>query len=72
MDGFGDVGDGEVLGGFEVGDGAGDFKDAVVGASGESLLEHGALEELFSVGRELAVGANLTGGHLRVGEDFLL
>lgn len=72
LDGFGDVGDGEVLGGFEVGDGAGDFEDAVVGAGGESLLEHGAFEEFFGVGRELAVSANLAGGHLGVGEDFFL
>jgi hypothetical protein len=41
-----------------------------VGAGGESLLEHGALEEFLGVGGELAVGANLTSSHLRIGEDF--
>jgi len=35
-----DVGDG-----FEVGDGAGDFEDSVVGAGAEALLLHGALED---------------------------
>ena len=42
----------KLCGGFEVGDGSCDFEDAVVGAGGESLLEHGAFEEFFGVGRE--------------------
>ena len=58
------------LGAFEVGDGAGHFKDAVVGAGGEALLLHGALEKPLGVGAEFAVGANLARGHLRVGVDF--
>ncbi len=70
LDGFGEVGDGEVLGAFEIGDGAGDFEDAIVGAGGEALLLHGALEQPLGVGAELAVGANLARGHLRVGVDF--
>ena len=69
LDGFGDVGDGDGGGGFEVGDGAGDFEDAVVGAGAEALLLHGALEEAFGVGGELAEGADLLGRHLGVGED---
>ena len=55
---------------FEVRDGAGYFKDAVVGAGGEALLLHGPLEKPFGVGAQLAVGANLAGGHLGVGVDF--
>ena len=39
MDGFGEVGDGEVFRAFKVGDGAGDFEDAVVGAGGKTLLD---------------------------------
>src|SRR5271157_4212790 len=71
LDGLGEVGYGEVLDAFEVGDGTRDFEDAVVGAGGESLLLHGALEEALGVGAQLAVGANLAGGHLRVGVDLL-
>ena len=70
MDGFCEVGDGEVFCAFEVGDGAGDFEDAIVGARGETLLLHGTLEKALGIGAELAVGANLAGSHLRVGIDF--
>ena len=40
-----------------------------MGAGGEALLLHGALEQALGVGGELAVGADLLGVHLRVGED---
>src|ERR1700679_4176156 len=70
LDGFREVRDGEISGAFKVGDGAGDLEDAVVSAGGKTLLLHGALEESLGVGRELAVGANLAGGHLRIGVDF--
>ena len=61
LDGFGYVFgfDGRRL--FDVGDGAGDFQDAVVGAGAESLLGHGALEEAFAVGRKIAEGADVAG-----------
>ena len=68
LDGFGDVGDGNGGGGGQVGDGAGYFEDAVVGAGAEALLLHGAFEEAFGVGGEFAEGADLLGGHLGVGE----
>ena len=71
LDGFGDVLDGDIRFGGEVGDGAGDFEDAVVGAGAEALLLHGALEQAFGVGGELAEGANLLSVHLGVGEDRL-
>jgi hypothetical protein len=63
------VGDGDGGGGFEVGDGAGDLEDAVVGAGAEALLLHGALEEALGVGGQLAEGADLLGGHLGVSKD---
>lgn len=50
LDGLGQVRDGEMVGAFQVGDGARDFEDAVVGAGGESLLLHGALEKLLGGG----------------------
>ncbi len=64
------MGDGELLCTFEIGDGARDFEDAVVGAGGEALLLHGALKQAFGVGAKFAVGADLAGGHLGVGEDL--
>jgi hypothetical protein len=70
LDGFGDVRDGERGLSFEVGDGTGDFKDAVVGAGGEALLLHGAFEKLLGVRAQLAEGANLAGAHLCVGIDL--
>lgn len=42
LDSFGDVLDGDGWRGFEVGDGAGDFEDAIMGAGGEALLLHSA------------------------------
>ncbi len=50
LDGFSEVGDGEGRRAFQVGNGAGDFEDAIVGAGGEALLLHGALEETLRVG----------------------
>jgi hypothetical protein len=70
LDGFGQMGDGQVLGAFEVGDGAGHFEDAIVRARGEALLLHGALQQALGIGAQFAVGANLARGHLRVGVDF--
>ena len=63
--------DGDVGYAIEVGDGAGDLEDAVVGACAEALLLHGALQQAFGVGGEIAEGADLLGVHLRVGEDGL-
>src|ERR1035437_9318711 len=71
LDGLGDVADGDVLGAGEVGDGAGYLEDAVVGAGGEALLLHSALQQVLGVGREFAVGSNLLCVHLRVSEDCL-
>ena len=71
LDGFGQMGDGQVLGALEIRDGAGHFEDAVMGARGEALLLHGALKQAFGVGAEFAMGTNLARGHLRVGINFL-
>src|SRR5579863_1094672 len=69
LDSLGEMGDCQALGSFKVGDGSSHFQDAVVGPSGKSLLLHGAFEEPFGVGAQLAVGANLARRHLRVGID---
>ena len=47
-DGFGDVVGADVVGVFEVGDGAGDFADFVVGAGAEGELAHRVFEHLFA------------------------
>ena len=71
MDGFGDVFGFDGGGVFDVGDGAGDFEDAVVGAGAEALLGHGAFEQAFAVGGEFAEGADVARVHLRVAVELL-
>jgi len=46
---------------FDIGAGAGDFQDAVVGAGAKSLLSDGAFEQAFAVGGEIAEGTNVAG-----------
>lgn len=70
LNGFSQMGDSEVFGAFQVGDGARHFEDAVMGARGETLLLHGAFEKALGIGAEFAMGSNLAGCHLRVGVDF--
>ncbi len=57
-------------GGFEVGDGAGNFQDAIVGAGGQPLLGHGPFQEALAVSGELAEGADVTRGHLGVAVEL--
>lgn len=47
LDGFGDVGAGDVVTLFKVGNGAGDFEDAVVGAGGEAEAFHSEFDQAF-------------------------
>ena len=49
----------ELFGPFHVGDRTGYLEDAVVGARGQPLLRHGALQQAFAVGRQLTVRADL-------------
>ena len=57
---------------FNVGNGARNLQDTIMRASRESLLLHGAFQQAFGVGRQVAVGSDLTGAHLRVAEDSLV
>src|SRR5690348_415772 len=50
LDGFGEVFGFDGGGAVDVGDGAGDFQDAIVGAGAQALLRDGAFEEAFAVG----------------------
>ena len=61
LDSFGDVFGLDLGSVFDVGDGAGDFEDAVVGTGTEALLGHGAFEQAFAVGGEVAESADVAG-----------
>ncbi len=50
MDGFGQVGGVDAVGGGEVGDGAGDFENAVEGAGGEAEALEGGVEQRLAAG----------------------
>ena len=69
LDGFHDLGGADVFFAGEVGEGAGDFEDAVVGAGGEVEGFHRLFEKVGGVFVELAMGAHLAGGHGGVGEE---
>ena len=56
-------------GAFQVGDGAGDFQDAVVGAGGKAQALDRGFEQLFAFGGDGAVFADQLGRHLRIGVE---
>src|SRR5438045_1716954 len=66
LDGLGDVFGLDLRRAFEVGDRPRYFEDAVVRARRESLLAHGALQQVLAIGRQVAVDADLARAHLRI------
>src|ERR1700687_646657 len=70
LDGFGDVFGFKIGRFFQIGNGAGYFQDAVVGAGAQALLGHGAFEQALAVGGKFAEGADVAGGHLSVAVEF--
>ena len=68
-DGFHDVVVEDVGAGFEVGDGAGDFEDAVVGAGAHVHAFHGVAKFLQASGVGLGVFVQEGRGHLGVAVD---
>src|SRR5439155_15844764 len=66
LDGFGDVRGADGLGTLEVGDGARDFQNTVVGAGAQTQAGHGVFEQAFAVGRNIAILADLSRAHLGV------
>ena len=68
-DGFHDVVVEDVGGAFEVGDGAGDFEDAVVGSRAHVHALHGVLQLLQAGGVGLGVFVQQGRGHLGVAVD---
>lgn len=65
---FGDMRRLDLLGAGEIGNGAGQLEDAVVGAGAEMQLAHGCLEQILAGSVKLAVLAHLVGVHLRIGQ----
>lgn len=70
LDGFAEMFGQEGFSALEVGYGARDFQDAVVGAGGEATALDGGSEELFAIGGDGAVFADELGRHLRIGVEF--
>src|SRR5438876_4863844 len=70
LDGFGDVRGADGLGALEVGDGARDFQNAVVGAGAQTQAGHGVFEQAFALGRNIAIFADLSRAHLGVAVDL--
>ncbi len=70
LDGLQQVGLLDTVGGSEIGNGAGDFQDAVVGAGGERKLFHRLLEHFTERGVERNVRADLRMAHARVGREL--
>ena len=68
LDGLGDVARQDLFRVFEVGDGARDAQDAVVGAGGEAELGDGVFHLLFAFAVELAEAAQGARSHLGVAE----
>ncbi len=67
------MGFGDGLGGFEVGEGAGDAEDFVVGARAEAELVDGGLQEFVGAALEHAVLSRGGGVDMRVaGEDAIV
>ena len=60
----------DFFGAGEVGDGAGDFEDAVVGAGAQVEFGERHAEEAFAIGVERDEGLDVFGAHLRVAADF--
>ena len=71
MDCFGDVSGFDFVGVFEIGDGAADFQDAIVGSRGETETGHGAFQHRLAFGVNATVATNQTARHRRVREDSL-
>ncbi len=68
---FGEVGGGDVVSALEVGDGAGEFDEAIVGAGGETHGRDGLPQKVFAglvEGAELAEEGAI---HLGIGENTL-
>src|ERR1035438_2354691 len=66
LHGFGQMFGGDGGGFIEVGDGAGDFENAVVGAGGKSHAADGHFERALAGIVQRADGADLPGRHARV------
>ncbi len=69
LEGFGEVGNTYFIIASQIGDGPGDFQDAVESPGGEAKLLGGGLEQVFGAGLQLAVFPNFGRPHLRVAQN---
>lgn len=69
LDRLGDVLRQELIGSRQIGDGAGDFQELVVGAGGDVELLHGLMEQRVRLGGHGAGRADLAVAQLRVGQQ---
>lgn len=66
LDGFGDMAGVDFIEALEVGHGAGDTENAVIGTSGEAEVGDGIFHLLLRCGIELAEAADGAGSHLGI------
>src|SRR2546421_1566361 len=71
LNGFAEMFGFDGIRGVEIGDGARNFQDAVVGASGKAEASYRVFQKSFAVGGDGALFANQASGHLGVGVSFL-
>ena len=70
LDSIADVGNGDVVGGLEVGDGAGNFDALEVGAGGEAIIISQLEKFIFDFEFERSKLFNLTGAHVGVANQL--
>src|SRR2546430_6186430 len=71
VDGFGNVSGIDFIGVFEIGDGAADFQDAIVGSRGEPQTGHGTFQHRLAFGVNATVKTNQTRRHRGIRENSL-
>ena len=69
LDGFRDVLGFNVGLAFEIGDGSGDFQDAIVGTGAQALLSHSSLKQVLTVSGKTTECSHMPRSHLSVAVD---
>ena len=66
LDGFGDMFRRQMGCIFQIRNGASDFENPIVRAGAETLLRHGAFQQAFAIGREIAETPDMSRAHLGI------
>src|SRR5437870_3518413 len=72
LDSFGQMLRFQVFGAFKISDRSSHFQDAVVAAGGKAKFGDGVFQDLFALGSQDAVFANVARAHLRVGVNVFI